>query len=544
MHIDKLTIENWKCFSEELSLSFSNIEILSFPNGSGKTSILEAILYAMYGKTEGKLSSYQNHDGQTKVSISFNNDGVDYEINREFPNTLAQLKANGEVIRNGIREVFDYMNSMLNYDITKRLWFKGDISDSEILNFNFFKNNILSEKLSEPIALQKFYTQEGNQKKKQLKNLSLVETRDIKIIDEEIAGITSKIKDRTNINDFEYTRAVTAKEADKKLHSLKLEAASKGVKLVSEEEISKWKSIDLDREQQRYDEEMSKTVDDILSGVGNRVLSTIVRENDSHKKCIVCDGEWGEDRSSYIKEIVSNGLRDSSIIADCLEKINFKNNYTEYQIEKSNELIELTNTVNLSPNYQEKIDSFNKENDKLWDILDSLNKERESAIRNKTIADQINKLESEIAACQEKVTFIKDYLDKATESYTSSLLKKSSEILNSLNPDYTNVSISAEDSSIEVTVRGDKLFVHQLSRGEKTMLALSLIYTIRDLFTPGMPLMFDESFASLSRENNYKVISFIKDSYEQLFIISHNPEWIDYPKYPSGTNIRTTWESN
>ena len=49
MKITTLSLENWKCFADRLDLSFSNIEIFSFPNGSGKTSVLEALYYGLWG---------------------------------------------------------------------------------------------------------------------------------------------------------------------------------------------------------------------------------------------------------------------------------------------------------------------------------------------------------------------------------------------------------------------------------------------------------------------------------------------------------------
>ena len=84
MFIKSLTLENWKCFADELSLEFSTIEIFSFPNGSGKTSVLEAIYYGLWGKTDAKLSSYKNNtENETKVTIAFTFDDEDFLIKRE-----------------------------------------------------------------------------------------------------------------------------------------------------------------------------------------------------------------------------------------------------------------------------------------------------------------------------------------------------------------------------------------------------------------------------------------------------------------------------
>ena len=74
------------------------------------------------------------------------------------------------------------------------------------------------------------------------------------------------------------------------------------------------------------------------------------------------------------------------------------------------------------------------------------------------------------------------------------------------------------------------------------MVAMSLVYAIRDIFTPSMPLIFDESFASLSSENNSRVIDIIARSQEQVFVVTHSIDWVDSESYDDSiTTIRTRW---
>lgn len=265
-------------------------------------------------------------------------------------------------------------------------------------------------------------------------------------------------------------------------------------------------------------------MDDTLSKINGNALKIIYDYSKQNGKCMICDNTLSEDKEKHIDSLLKAGVRDINLESTLEEKLKYKESLSEELIKQSESLIKLTNEVKAMPNYQEVIDNYNSENEKMWETFDALNQEKEIAIRSKDTLERINELDKKIKDCKEKRDFVKNYLDKATESLTVSLFNESTKILNNLNDDYSEISISPDDNSIQVVVRGKQLSLNQLSRGEKTMVALALIYTIRDIFCPGIPLIFDESFSGLSKNNNDQVIDFIKDSYEQLFIISHNQD--------------------
>ena len=51
MFINSIELENWKCFLNRTKFNFKNHELISMKNGSGKTSIFEAIMFIMWGQT-------------------------------------------------------------------------------------------------------------------------------------------------------------------------------------------------------------------------------------------------------------------------------------------------------------------------------------------------------------------------------------------------------------------------------------------------------------------------------------------------------------
>lgn len=536
MFIESVALENWKCFADKVELSFSDVEIFSFPNGAGKTSVLEGIIYGLYGKTDSKLALYKNHDGLSKVSVRFEDKGDSYAIDRTFFDPAAKLYKNGELIREGITEVFNYVNALAEYSLVKKMWFKGEISDSEILTFKFFKESILAEKLDTPMRLKKLLTQAKSMKRTQRKGILTRETRAISEIDNDLSEIRSKLKERSNASDAQYARALKVAEAAKKLEEFEY-----GFTPISQDHIMKWKAIDLELCEKKYEEEKSKVFDETLSSIPSKVLKSLVAISNDTGHCPICSSTIEEEVSAKLNEIVSNGIKDTNAMETLLKRIEFKKHITEEQIKKSELFYEVSRVANSMPNYDEIIQSYSKENDALWQKFDSLTKEREAALSNESLKKQAEALDNEITELTEQAKFVTKYLELATESYTKSLLTKASSFLESLNPEYKDITISGEDATIEVDIKGEKLSIGQLSRGERTMVALAMIYTVRDIFIPNVPLLFDESFASLSEANNKSVIEAITSTNDQVFVVTHNENWVTYPDYPDGVNVRTEW---
>ncbi len=80
--IEKLNIEAFKCFEEE-SLEFRNLTILTGTNGSGKSSVIQAILQvALYSSNDfaSPLLKYLNFISNFDETVNFNMDTEEYKI--------------------------------------------------------------------------------------------------------------------------------------------------------------------------------------------------------------------------------------------------------------------------------------------------------------------------------------------------------------------------------------------------------------------------------------------------------------------------------
>ncbi|WP_122892925.1 AAA family ATPase [Arcobacter peruensis] len=115
MILTKLTLENFKRYTS-YSIEFKEglVGIIG-KNGSGKSTIFEAILFALYGelKNKGYKEVIRNANASSKeaviVELEFEFDSVEYKVSREFRGKALSANAkfykNNELITTGAKEV-------------------------------------------------------------------------------------------------------------------------------------------------------------------------------------------------------------------------------------------------------------------------------------------------------------------------------------------------------------------------------------------------------------------------------------------------------
>ena len=126
MRFDRLRLRNFKPYADtELQLT-DGVTVIHGLNGSGKSSLLEAAFFALYGSAalEGTLAdAVTNGETESAVELWFTHDGESYHVNRELRErgdrmgtVTCTLSRDGEVIRDGATDVEQFVRETLRMD--------------------------------------------------------------------------------------------------------------------------------------------------------------------------------------------------------------------------------------------------------------------------------------------------------------------------------------------------------------------------------------------------------------------------------------------
>lgn len=128
MQFSEIDIENFRCF-DDTSVRFENgVVAVHGINGAGKSSLLEAVFFSLYGSNalasgitlEDVLTTGED---EASVTLDFRHDGTRYKLTREIrrrseraSNTKSILRADGTVVADGARNVTSYVTDLLYMD--------------------------------------------------------------------------------------------------------------------------------------------------------------------------------------------------------------------------------------------------------------------------------------------------------------------------------------------------------------------------------------------------------------------------------------------
>ena len=543
MQINKITIKNWKCFINK-TFVFDKENIINWRNGQGKTSLFQAILFCLFGKRPAGFNFTTLRNDPTVdciiiVELTYK-DKEDLEHNirvkRQFGRTnTATLVQDNELICSSATAVFNFINKILPYDIISVLWAPGTLQSSNILQPDFLVKSLFNYIFDAPQKIEKYYKYEIYNINKRLKSFNITSNYneiELKLsdIENKIKTIKSKIKERSSSSDYQINIAKSAEQAKQELNSLNItETIPINIcldfkNLTANKDITKLRN----KLQKDLEEENMKTTS-VLDGLPLKTIQFIKDESEKGK-CIVCDRDWNSSMSKKLEKLISQGKIDHEKIKDINNKLSLLS-YNPKIIEDNIKFNQLSNIVSKCPNFEDIINNYNADNNKLWDELDNLEKEQKKLLKQKEECINYIKEKENQENTREKLKVVQNYISDASEYYSNSMTENGSIILNKLSPKFDKIFLDEGEYKIikvdESLNNMELLSAAQLSGGERTLVGISLILAAHSLFFPDIPLLFDESFSALDREHISALKMYFKENNFQLFIITHDNFWLE-----------------
>lgn len=546
MFIKYLETENWKAkgkFKEEFKIK----NIINRPNGTGKSSMFQAIVFGIFGKMPPgfNLNTLRyDKEAACKVLVKFEHQNDEYVFYRKFGGgqSYVIVKKNEQTVCTSSKEAFAYANDILPYSIISVLWAPNTLTSSSILKPNFLVDHLLEYIFHEPKFLLNHYKKELFAQNKVVKNLenrlkNIENPEDIiKQKEQEISRVQQRLKDRSNFTDSQANRAAAAKTAHEELLKGKWE------NIIDEDQLRSYLSLlgrnnkdlvkkeleeSLEREKQKNDSPLLK--------VPSASLKIIKTHSEENCKCLVCESEWNQDKTNKIQKVLENPqVKNPSVIQNLESKLKILDLDHELVI-KSDRYYRLQNQLKSCQNWKEILDQYDQENNKIWAYLEKLQKEKEELKNQQELKKEYIKELANSKKLSEKCNLINSYIKEASSYYSKTLTKEASDILASLNPRYDQIFLESNEYQISVISSDmssiDLLSAVQLSSGEKTLVGVSLILAAHKLFFPYSPLLFDESFSALDKENVLELKKLFEKEEYQTFIITHDETWSEELQY-------------
>ena len=548
MFIEKIELENWKCFKNKKILSFKQHELITMKNGTGKTSIFQAIIYAIWGKTPigFNLNSIRNDEKlpcrvkiwftmKFKSSEKIHHSGINNEshctIERIFGgNNLCELIIDDTLIAESSRAIDSYMNKFLNYKIVNQLWTMSLI-DSDMLRSDFFTKSVLEDMLIEPLSLLNHFKSKNYSLNREISRFEAINEKilDPKAIESKMEDIKKNLQKQVN---GDINKAKLASEAFEKIEKSKskiinLEKEGKDYNFANE-----YKRLYRSKDKIKKDFELeSSKISSKLSYFNLNELNKIIKFSEESGKCLIC----GEAINSNHIENLRNEMKLSGRSEEKLTSLKQQLDLLDSSdIETVNFIIDYYNNMNIynrCKNFKEIIENYNENNDKLWNDFNKLQKDYSIALKQQEELKNIQNMRSIVEENKKKIVLINNYIDNFTNYYTNEFMNKASGYLSSINSRYKQICLY--EKNFYVIVEDEELALHmlpvaRLSNGEKTMCALSLLFSIHNLLVPELPLLFDETFSALDRENLYQIQQFLSKQKSQIFIITHDKQWQEF----------------
>ena len=521
MKLKKISWKNFKSYSNAMTeIVFDNdpsLNLIVGTNGTGKSSIADCIIYALYGKIDGTNSSdipnRINKSFYVKIEVDCN--GHEVIIERGLAPNLFVVKIDGNIVdtagKNNVQTMLEENYYKIPYSVFKNMLvlsindFKSlvDLNPSDKRNiidkiFGFTEYNLMAKIIKDDIKVldTSLSSNEGSLKTANINienyEHQLMELKNNEVSQEEIDELTEKINEvkslkatnEENIKKLDSIRKTLDKQSTEKNMDIrdlkrKIEDNKKKIKLIDSKKCPTCgSSLDTDefhKERERLiqeNESCEKAITELTSVITD--LSNKMRAVDAKKNV-------------FVDAINKSGLAD--LISDLKYKVSLKKN-------NSQPLLNLK-------------ESLNKQ-------IIQLNEEKEILSKKKMLYDCVMQILGEGG--------IKEYI---TNKYIPTINQIISEMMDFMGINYNVVFDRTFKATI--TSNGYNVTYNSLSTGEKKRIDFATVVSFIKLLKlqlGEMNLLFlDEMLASIDINGVSDMMTILKDLSAELnmniYLIHH-----------------------
>ena len=505
----------------------NDLILLSGVNGSGKSSISKAIIYALYGKVDNEnLKDLPNRiNNSLWCRCSLESKGSHIEIERGMYPHILNVKINGvEYDVAGKSNIQDFLDTEI-YEIPYNV-FKNLI----ILSVNDFKSFLSMSPYDKKQIIDKIFgfsilndmRNIVKSKRKDTSDMLRLCEKEISSIDDSILSVNEKIED----------------------YKIKLQQKSKADSAALKEQLDKIVDT-MQKVQDALDkiEDKEETIDDKLSKA-NKQQSSLKSEILSIKKslelynnkcCPLCQAPLDDDFHTNIKNNYEHDLEHiTEEYSKCVETTKkIKEKYNEL-IEKKDEVKSKKSTLKIKKNnLQKEIDRIETNNVELND---------DTLFNFESLISEFTNKKSVKEDERSKTTIENNYLEifesiLSDEGIKSLALKNILPHFNSiisklcveLNVPY-NVKFNEKFDCV-ITAMSQEINVKSLSTGEKKRIDFAVIIALLKMIKLRFPtlniLFLDEIFSSIDMDGINNIIKVLRDNIKEMninaFVINHSP---------------------
>lgn len=521
MKLKKISWKNFKSYSNALTeLTFTDdpsLNLIVGTNGTGKSSIADCIIYALYGKIDGTNNSdipnRINKNFYVKIELDCN--GHEVIVERGLAPSLFIVTIDGSVVdtagKNNVQTMLEENYYKIPYSIFKNML---------ILSINDFKSLVdLNPSDKRNIIDKIFGFTEYNLMMKLVKE-------DIKMLDSSVNSNEGSLKTATiNIEKYEQqlqelkNNEVSQEEIDELTEKIN---EAKALKATNEENIKK-----LDEVRKKLDKQTTEKNMDI------RDLKRKIEDNKKKiklidsKKCPTCGSSLDTDEFHKERErLVLENESCEATIAELTSIINDLSNKMRAVDSKKNVFVDAINKsklMDLASDLKYKISLKKNNSQPLLNLkegldrqINQLNEERELLSKRKMVYDCVMQILGDGG--------IKEYI---ASKYIPTINQIISEMMEFMGINYNVVFDRTFKATI--TSNGYNVTYNSLSTGEKKRIDFATVVSFIKLLKLQMGemnlLFLDEMLASIDINGVSDMMSILKDLSVELnmniYLIHH-----------------------